>query len=561
MAAQRGCLVPCWGVRHGDASGGRQRRPRKLAALGTAGELARKLQELGDALDDAVRAVRAQDALSEGLCRRVYELWRAERRYVLEWHPTEIRADGKLVLAASAKEGRFVLPAFAAGLRALGMRAECTMPDVLRLAQQLAALESGAQSPHGFASFLYRGGALGFDAAQDESVLELAETLIAPIDESAWWAERSRLGVELWNDLAWRAAQAFDAPTLADRWRAPIERMTARAVKGELSLNAAERRALCDAAEDETCWARAEINLLLAEPGLRASLSTEHVAHRLGAVIEHSPELDARLPELLVTLTGAGTSRPTVAARILGAALGRRLFGLGVDSAALLNLAERIGPELVTGLIAYLDERNQCTDAVVRVLGALLQRSGFPALVALADVARMQPGLAVALMRAAFEARVPPPELATVLDRLPPASVLAVLAAIPMLLRVAEPVLNAHMAERLPEIEPLLPDFLRALPEAAGVTGAALLATQGDRFSAAGLQAILSAFVELGHGREVVMALWESRRASSGARIAAIAALEVNRALLAEALRRRGPNLMDPPEVRVALEELRWRQA
>lgn len=551
-------------VQRGDVPGpgsSKQRRLRRVAAVGTAGEQARRWQELGDALDDAMRAVRSRDALADGLCRRVHELWMSERTSVLEWHPTELRAAGKLVLAASTQGGRFILPGFCAGLRAVGMREQCVPADVLRLLQHLCALETGNESPQALAGFLFRGAALGFDVAQDESVFELGEALVHDLNDSEHWAERSERAVDLWNELAWTAAQALDAGTLARRYRAPALRAAERLQQGELSLGEQDARVLRELADDEASWARAEIALLLAQPALRATLSSTHVAFRLAALIESSPQLDPRLPELFATLaSSASPSGSGLEARILGAALGRRIFGVGLEPTAPLALADRIGPELLCGLLAHLNERRESCDAAIAVLCALMRHSGLRGVLTRSDVARMQPALAAALMRAATQMQVPASELVKVLGRLPPRSALAAITAVPALLGVADAVLHSLMTERLEELEPLLPDFVRCSREAARAAGTALLPTHGTGFSAEGLEAIFGALVEAGFGRDVVIAIWDSRRAGIAARLAALSALGTHTELLAEALRRRGPEMVDPPEIRMALEELRWRE-
>jgi hypothetical protein len=551
-------------VQHGDAPGsgtGKARRPRKVAALGSAGDQARKLLELGDALADAVRAARAGDALAEGLCRRVHELWSGQRAQVLEWHPTELRASGKLVLAASTDSARFVLPAFSAGLRALAMRQQCTTADVLRLAQHLAALENCELDPQGFAGWLWRGGALGFDAAQHESVFEIGEGMIGELDEGALWAERSRQAVDVWNDLAWKSAQAFDARAIAERFRAPLERLQTRLRAGELALHDEEIRALRELADDERPFDKAEIDLILAHPALRTTLSNAHVTWRLASLIETCADLPVLL-ELFARLEIApeGRAPSALEPRILGEAFGRRLLGRGLALQALPPIVAQVGPELLSGMLGHLVESEQCGDRVEALLTMLLGQSGLRGVLAHAEVARMQPAFAAALMRAALASGLPSSALASVLQRLPPRSLLATLSALPTLLRAADPALHGLIADRPGEAEALLPEFLRAAPAAAPAVGRGLLRVQGAGFSSDGLSPILSAFVQLGLGRDLVLPLWESRTAPTGVRLAALLVLEHERELLAEAMRRRGASGFDPPEIRIAVEELRWRQ-
>jgi hypothetical protein len=89
--------------------------------------------------------------------------------------------------------------------------------------------------------------------------------------------------------------------------------------------------------------------------------------------------------------------------------------------------------------------------------------------------------------------------------------------------------------------------------------GAALLATQAARFAPTVLAPTFLALVQAGVGARFVLPLWRARGTSSSARLAALSALQGDPFLLAEALDARATGMLEPPEIREALEELRWR--
>lgn len=552
-------------MQQGDASGplaGKLRKARKVAGVGASAEQARRLQELGDTLDALVHAVAQQDALASGVARRLHGVWLTDLESVIEVTPTELRSGARLVLAADAQHGRFILPAHAAGLRVIAMRAQSVPADLTRLARVLGELESGMLAPVDFADWLWRGGALGFDVVQTASAAEIGQSMI-DLDQPAQelWDERSQQAVALWNDLAWQAAQNLDAAAIATRFRAPVEQLAARVHAPELALTLADAQNVRAAADDVAFWASSELALLAEQPALASVLPRAHLTFRVLTLIEQSARFDPRVIELLARLeTCECEPGDAFDYALLGAAFERKLLAHELDPAALFALVDRAQPELLAGLLAALLDSSKEHETAVQALALLLRHWGAEALFARVAPNQCPPALGAALLRAALEASTPVATIAGVLERMPLPTAVAVLTACPELLATTGAALERKMMADAPACAAQLPDFARAHADAARIAGRVVLARQGAGFGADILKATLLAVMRAGLGADLVLPLWELRAAPTHARLAALAALETHPELLRRALAPRVGNVLEPPEIREALEELRWRQ-
>jgi hypothetical protein len=521
------------------------------------------LHDLGKALDALVHAIQSGDALADGLARRSHELWLEQHDSVIEWKPTELRADGRLVLAADTHRGRFIFCAHAAGLRALAIRTRSVTADVMNLARHLAALEDGEIEPSEFADWVWRGAAVGFDAAQAAAGSQLGEGLIAAdLERPQLWVERSERAVEQWNDLALKAGQALDAAMLAERFCAPLERMRQRAEQGGLAFSNEDANALRAAADAPAAWAVAEAALLIEQPSLRGTLPRSHLTFLLLDLIEGGAPLDRSLLDVcgeLDAAQGARNANDAIDFPALGAAIASRLLLLGAPKTAWLELAAPTDSPLLTGLTSHVLARSETEAPAREAMVALLERWGAAETFARLDPARIQPQLGVALLSAALQTCAEPTELATALARMPVETALMALTALPALLPAAQVTLERLIVEQPSSSGPLLPALVQSSAAAAGGVGAALLATQAARFAPTVLAPTFLALVQAGVGARFVLPLWRARGTSSSARLAALSALQGDPFLLAEALDARATGMLEPPEIREALEELRWR--
>ncbi|MFI5306651.1 MAG: hypothetical protein ACHQ53_04815 [Polyangiales bacterium] len=540
---------------------GSKRRPRKGALPGRAGEEQRRLHELGDVLAALVRALRQDDPLAEGFARRAHELWLREQDRAVQCTTSELRVGTRVLLASSASVGHFIWPAYQAGLRVFALREKSTHADVLRLAKELAALETGALDPSAFGAWLWRGCALGLDTALTGSVAELSEMLLPVVpSETELWAACSERAAASWKDLAEGAARALPTDALRARFDAPLESLSKQALGSELLLAAEEGQRLRAAADDPTAWAAAELGLLWQQPALLAALPHAHLGFRLAELIEGVAVVDGKLLGFCASLAARAGDAHGLDHALLGDVLARRLLEGGKHVSALLALADH-GPEalfssVLSQLCARADEQ-----AVVPVLRALLGHLGPEAMFERIDVAGLGSEAGVHLICIALDDGMPVPALLSIVARLPRTTALRALIARPALLPHAQASIEEWVTEQPLASGPMLADLVRAGPAGARAVGAVLLEQKGAGLPQPVLRNALAALVQMGQGTAFVLPLWDSRKLSSPVRLAALSALEGDSSLIAEAIRGRGATLLlEPPEIREALEELRWRQ-
>lgn len=317
------------------------------------------MRALGDALDDIVAALRGRDLLALGRARKLLADWREIDQPML-WYPTEIRCEGKLVLAAELERASFVLPAYQAGLRAVLLRPETSVQDVLALCERLLQLELGTLSHSLFFSWLWNGNPGGLATLLGHPLDQIATTVIEhKVDAKDIWSAHTTAAMDEWNSLAWAAAQTHDAATLEQRYRAPLNRLVQRIEKGDLALDAERLMALRRACDDSASHAQLERALLTERPDLAAFLAPDQAA----LFMEGALAAGAKLPSLLACLgqmSGEAASAalsacpelmphaPTLCAELLthsedglrGSALARALFAHGGKGAR--RLAEDV---------------------------------------------------------------------------------------------------------------------------------------------------------------------------------------------------------------------------
>lgn len=535
------------------------RRQRKAAVVGAAGELQRQLQELGDAIDGVVHALRVGDALVEGFARRCHELWLEQEDMVLEWRPAELKAGARLVLAADTNSGRFIWPAYGAGLRALALRLRSSPGDVLNLAKQLVALERDESTAPAFTDWLWRGAALGFDVAQACPAPALGATLITrELDEAAQWAARSTRAVARWNDLSWKATQTPEAAALASQVADALARMQGRVERGELGLALADAQALQASADDAAAWARAELPLIVKRPALRDALPPSEVTLACVDLFQGSKRFDPRVVELCAALGALYASGPGLDDRRIGAAIAQSLLAQAAPASIWFELVSEAAPPLVAGLLALLVERAEQEPGARAALTAVIERVSPTELFERLELSQVKPELAAALLGAALKRGCQPAELVPVLERLPAEAVLAALGAWPVLLAHAQALLDRLVSEQPESTGSRLCELASASREGALAVGALLLARQGAGLNAKALERALGELVRAGLGARFVKPLWDARALASNLRLAALAALANDAQLLDEVLRARKGGLLEAPEIRAALEQLRW---
>lgn len=533
-------------------------------AFSGAGEQAQRAQELGSALDSLVRALRQGDALAEGFARRAHQLWSCSYDRRVELTPTELRAGGRIVLAASSEQGRFLLPAYNAGLRALSLREASTPYDLLQLGEQLALLQSDPRALRPFADWLWCGSALGIEAELVEGLHQLGESLVRAVPEAELWAERSSRAVEIWNEMAWKAGQRLQRDAVEQRFARPLAKVEQRAAAGELDLDDASIQLLCEMVDDPADWTAIEVGLLRREPSLRGALSASHLSWVLASVIEHAAQLDeallAVLSELGCDLRRAESSHAVgeLDYRVIGAAFAHKLLDLAAREPVPSALLDAFGPALRSAVVSATCEHGEDYASGPQLIAALAERWGVDEVFSKVDLAQLGPLMASGLAQCALFAGSEPAAVMAWVARLPLVTALGALCRVAELLPLARPLLDRALGEQAPLAAAHLPELIASSRDAAGLVGAAVLASGARDISEEALQVLLATLVEHGQGRGCVMALFERGNHTVTVRRAALAALAEDARLLPIALKA-VDRAREPREIRELMEELRWK--
>jgi hypothetical protein len=540
-------------VDQGHARGLRGRDPRKPGAQGIVAEQRERQQELGSALEATVRAVLQRDQLREGMARRCHEILLQQPETALEWHATELRRDGRMVLQAAQDSGRFIYPAYVAGLRGLAVRAQSVAADVLRLAEELAALQTGERLLVDFHDWLWRSGAHGFDVMLVDPLSTSGEALVGAFDEAQFWAGRSSAAIEAWNESALAAGQVCSAAELRARFAEPLDRFARAIATGELSLELEDARALRNAFDDARLWAPAEVGLLLQEPALRSALSPSHLGFLAGSWIEGARSIDPRMLDVADELGVRNAD-----ARALGIAIARHVIARDCDPESLLTIVDRAGNDLRSGLVNELAQEKTDPARAHPPLLKLLQHVGRARFFELLDLPAMTPLLLGAVLRAVMDDRADTGLLVGWLSRVPPDHALRAVIAEPSLLSVASALVTQLIAAQPLSSGPLLVSLVEASPKCARCVGNALVGRRCDGFAPDVIAPALVALRERGLGEDFVLPLWLTPAVAPRVRVAALFTLEPDPGLRARAFARK-PETSDAIEVREAFEELQWK--
>lgn len=539
----------------------RPKRARRVAGLGAQGEEAALLQELGDALEAAVRALRRADPLAEGLVRRIQKVWLGLSQRRIDWLPTELRVGARVVLTAGGEAGRFLVPAYQAGLRAVTLRPEGSAEQLGSFCRGLAMLEAGTLHPSAFGRLCWRGELLGLDLVVVETAVELGESLVREIAQADLWADRSRRVVDVWSQLAQRA-EAVPETDREARYGQPLAELRERTREGQLELTDDDVRALMQGADDAAGWAGAEVSLLLHHPSARSTVTADQLAWVLATYVEHAPRIDDALLSVLASLgldprraaQPSASFGPAIA--MLGPAFARRLLADSDVPSEAWPVLDSFARELRGAVFAGLCQHGEAVQTGEPVLTALCRRYGAAELLAVLDPLQIGPVMAAASVRAALATGGEPAALLRAIERMDPESALSALAAGAPLCPNAVG-LVAQLLVHEPSTVRHLPSFVRAGAEPAACGGAALLAALASGAEPAELDEIMVTLMSMGQGRAVVLPVWKRRALRSAVRRSALLALQADPRLFSDAMHFADSGA-EPKDLRELLEELRW---
>lgn len=539
----------------------------KIQAIGAVEEAARVKQAdrgpraVGVAFDGVVRSPLMAEAAAQAIAERFLDLWSQSGSPGFTLSATRLSVDGVPTLEVTGTDNPWILPAFMAGLRAFRLRPDVRPAQLRTFAEELHGLRPEVAVIARFRDWLWGDGAEGIDVVVQSSFMEAAD---AAVIEDAAASLRARAQDRAAIESMAPAARAMsrrdlDVAARLEAMEAPVERLLDLQ---DAPLPTERADALAAACDDGVMWAQAMVDAALANPDLRVAIPAPRLGRQAalllaGRVDARALDVVARLGELSDGYGGA------VAAALDDRDLGRAVAGrvdAGADAlTGLVRLARVAPPRLFSGLAEGLVRRAVEPDLrpwVVSVARALGPDRLAPAV----NPGSLPPEDLTAYAQVLADAGVGPAALGPVLASLPPPVAARLFASFPNdlalpLLDVAAKIAGGREPG---EVAPLL-ERVAALTEgkAALTLGRYLKQSTGAAWPPRLLERVLSAIARRRELQvDVLVPLARDGNASTVLRLAALRALTDPQALAAATAWRIG-ELMDPPEIKARLKELR----
>jgi len=519
-------------------------------------------KNLATALDGAIRGVSAGGSPSPSVLERVVELWKAVAGLPVTLSATKLVVGGQTVLETSDKEGRWLLPAYAAGVRSLCGGAGLSAERVRSLVEQLGGADLSADGVDALHGWLWAGGAVGIEVDLVAPWTEQVDR-VAPPDPGPWLR---RAATQL--EQSWAGAPAvspgLNLTAIAEAQQAVVDELSADLYDDAFALGDMLRDELRERCDESEPWDSMMAEAVLRYEALQGAMAPAAVAEML---LERLSEgADAALLETLARITGAGDQHSRqVLAVMLEADLGRSLAdGLDASDDSVLQpvarLVTHVPPTVARPLFHRLLERAGRQQAVFRLLSNLVQSVGLVWLRKHIDEARLSDQAAQAYVRIVLQRKATMDLLTSVLDSVSESARVAIIAALPKpIVLKMEAYLRKLLVEASPGAASRLIKAITALnhPEAARWLAETMYLGEGKGWSTIDLQHVCDSVVAQGLGEGFLVPLVRTRSSGSELRLVALRSLFRDPDLLEKAVARRAGELVDPPEVKKALAKAR----
>lgn len=500
----------------------------------------------------------------EGMARQALDAWLAEPDTTLTLDGTQLLVNGQDALGPKAKEGRWVLPAFMAGLREIRLdEAGPEVSDVMRLAEELANLKAQAESVEAFRDWLWMDGAEGFTCVCEESFTDaLDAAFVDPTTaKQELLALRSEAAMSLSDTTLAVQSRDLDAAAIREEFQLPLDALVASARDHGFDVDEARRAELKRGCEDPAFWVKAQVDFAAAHPALAPSLDPRKLAVSVVQTLKHDLDLD------LVAVLGELAQRKDPFAVALSAAIEREPIGETIAASVRLNEVSspeverllsgdrsRISQGFVHGFMERAGNDRAALDAAI----ALVKKVGLKNVWKHVDLGKLSaptqrglvqvlpkcdpnPAIARDLLRNAKTA-------GALLAAMPAAALVPLIGEVKTFLEKAE-----HGAA-----EPVVDALLKG-GDAATVklVGEIALARDGGGWRKQTLEPLLKALVAAGHGAELVLPLTKNKKADPPARLVAYQALRGDPALFDKAIARSVSDASEPPQIKQWLDTVR----
>ena len=525
------------------------------------------MRVLVNILDGLVRSARSRMPATHAIAGRGHAMWMERPEAELELSATELCANGETLLVASADEGRWLLPAFMAGLRRVKMLDYATPADLLRLGTELSTLESTIASIGRFRDWLWADGAEGFEVAIDDSFSDDAEAAFLDFEtqKQQLLATRMMAAETLCADGVGVASRDLDAAAHREEFEVSLEAYCHRIGEGTTEVGQPELERLRGSCNESVAWGDGQVYLALAYPSLQAALPPEVLAGRMATLARR--RADARFLGLVATIIERGDKAAQALLAALHAADVGQVLSRGLpaddDVIGALSRLVRLGRnDLCGALLAGLLERCHSERDYARVVAAAIAGTGSEAFCRALVEECLTPDAAFVLVRLLVHFKAPPHCIAKVLPTLPTASALRFLVELPtpQLIQVtpaAEKLLALAPTDVAGKaLEQLLARNERRLTE---LVGRVFLTTTSRSWSRPLIARVVAALAKDGMATQFLVPLVRNTDEQEDVRIMALNLMDGDPVAQAQAVRRSVRSAFDAPGIRACMRAKRRR--
>jgi signal transduction histidine kinase len=517
---------------------------------------------LAASLDGLVRACRARSAAVGAIAERILVRWAECPDVVFRIEATSLLVGEEEVLSGEDEEGRWLLPAFMAGLKSIGVAEAPDAADLVRLGSELAALGPSLPSIHRFRDWLWSEGAEGFEVLLDYGFSEGLDAALTDLDRQREMlrAMRAEAASSLSAGARRIASADLDAAAARSEFETPLTAYERKLDEERLRLDAGEASSLARACDDSVFWIDAQVFLSLAYPELQSLIPPERMARRMLSLV--SAGGSGRFVSFLVEMRRrkepyARQLLDALETEAAGEALG---CGVALGDAEIKGVGEILlapATPLSRALACRLLERCCGSAESMRWLAHLMASTGFEAYWAKVDPGRLSERCALLVARLLLACKAPHSIVGDLLQRSPPASGARLALALPLdlLARLKQPVMKLLSTAAVKDAEALVTRLVGdGCVDWSAVLGTVAQASHGSAWPLPVFRMVCAAVQGRGGASGYLVPIVRSREASDEVKLTALRFIEKDAAALEALARGRIGKLLESRDVRDAIK-------
>ncbi len=531
---------------------------------------------IATAIDALVQANRTSPAALDLIAERAVQQWSEMGGGALEVKGTELLGGGQVVLSYESGQGPWLLPAFMAGVRTFRILPTCRPSDMRTLTDELRTLRPEADALARFRDWIWSDGAEGFEVELHMSFMEVMDAAVTDdTHHDALMAFRGESVTSFGVDAQLIASHELDVAALRDEFNVPLELFTRKVARDALRLDPDDAATLADGCENSYGWTRIEIALTLGHPEMRSAITPQRLPEMRSAITPQrlarlitqqlSEALDDRALDLLASLG----SREDPYVRALAEALddpslGESLAGRATPNAkSALAIRKFFGvcsPKVAIGLATGLVERAKRSPEVFPWVRGVALDLGVPAFMQHLLSHGVREEVAPTVLELVLSTDCTREMLVELFKILPPRVAAAMVVKLPPLRfrQMVDFTATLLAKAEADAVNVLVPALVEAdLPESGTLVGQCLQRTLGVGWSTRALHTSCAYLLAKGLGRQFLLPVARASKAEPRVRLLALRTLSTDLALVEESSRWSFSELIEPPEVRARLQEMR----